>query len=149
MEKKVDVEGDSILSYCQEALKVLTGNVAVPENCPVSSKSDNRLISDRSIIDSENHRLLAVDYLEFLARALGYTNITRQKWTKTLRKVLDQPNIIVEYENLVVTIPGKECPDELVIVGAHYDVQNSFSRCWTGPEKGKTYAVTQGADDNG
>eukprot|EP01123_Difflugia_compressa_P013940 TRINITY_DN6788_c0_g1_i1.p1 TRINITY_DN6788_c0_g1~~TRINITY_DN6788_c0_g1_i1.p1 ORF type:complete len:320 (-),score=56.35 TRINITY_DN6788_c0_g1_i1:31-960(-) len=53
-------------------------------------------------------------------------------------------NIIMS--NFVVTVEGTEIKDKAVIVGAHYDVQNSLSNCWRGSVDG--YVVTSGADDN-
>jgi len=70
---------------------------------------------------------------------MGYQNSVLQSWTHRG----------IDFNNLVVTIEGSdpELKDQIVIVGAHYDVQNSLSGCWRG--KTDEFYATQGADDNG
>jgi Zn-dependent M28 family amino/carboxypeptidase len=53
---------------------------------------------------------------------------------------------LILYGNLVVSVEGTEDKQKAIIIGAHYDVQNSLSSCWRGTTG--RYLVTQGADDN-
>lgn len=151
MEKESSSDDKQLLDFCQTSLKTLCGDLRVPKECPITVPDSGDAILDRSVIFTENHRTLAVDYLEYLARGFGYTDVVRQKFTKTVNTRFGKmKSSEVPYENLVITIRGSEFPLETIILGAHYDVQNSFSKCWTGRESGPdSYVATDGADDNG
>jgi len=95
--------------------------------------------------------------MEELIKRLGYKEIERQEFYRVFNSRSLQSEIPVRFCNLVVTIPATVIPEKkedgekedpkIVVIGAHYDVQNSLSRCWSGNRKGN-YTVTQGADDN-
>eukprot|EP01119_Soliformovum_irregulare_P005717 TRINITY_DN17467_c0_g1_i1.p1 TRINITY_DN17467_c0_g1~~TRINITY_DN17467_c0_g1_i1.p1 ORF type:complete len:311 (+),score=49.02 TRINITY_DN17467_c0_g1_i1:280-1212(+) len=121
----------------RDALLVLCG-----EKLPFETNPD-QFIRDRSVPHSD--RFLAIAYLESIiesiARDSGCTlKLFRQEWTET------HNGKEVPFMNLIVRFAGSVQPDHCIVVGAHYDVQNSLSLCWRGTDE--PYTVTPGADDN-
>jgi len=123
------------LAFIQDTLGVLTGTKPIP-----GTESDPQYIRNRSVCkDNEDDRMKAIDYMESVIRNMGYDQVEKQ----IFNAYEDRPT---QFCNLVVTIPGPS--EDLIVIGGHYDVQNSLSRCWHGT-KGTEFLVTQGADDNG
>jgi len=132
------------VDWMEAILSVLVGS---------QDTDDGELITDRSVNDV-NQRGLAIEYLEQVVRGLGYEDVERQTFTKTkkppkqLHKIKGKDEREVQYNNLIVTLHSDTGnSDDVIVVGAHYDVQNSYSSCWRG--KDKEYVCTAGADDNG
>jgi len=83
-----------------------------------------------------------LDYMTHVVSKMKFTvpvKVETQNW-------LESDTAYIVMGNFVVTVEGTEEKDKAVIVGAHYDVQNSLSSCWRGALG--DYIVTQGADDN-
>ncbi len=65
--------------------------------------------------------------------------------------VTDMDHAIREVPNVVATIPGSEKPDELVVIGAHYDhigTDGEQGHCSPIEKDGTTDKICNGADDN-
>jgi len=97
-------------------------------------------IKDRSVHPEKTQRDLALDYLEYVVNNMKFEVPVKAERQGFLYK----NNIIMS--NFVVTVEGTEVKDKVVIIGAHYDVQNNLSHCWRGCSG--SYTVTSGADDN-
>eukprot|EP01098_Paradermamoeba_levis_P009414 TRINITY_DN3914_c0_g1_i2.p1 TRINITY_DN3914_c0_g1~~TRINITY_DN3914_c0_g1_i2.p1 ORF type:complete len:346 (+),score=112.49 TRINITY_DN3914_c0_g1_i2:103-1038(+) len=125
-------------------MKVLCGRAPVAEALQSNGYS---FIKNRSVSLQENQRDLAVKYLQNLTSSLGFSSeVQIQKKTTYPGGKATDFNLV----NLIVTIPGEgEGKDEgeRIVIGAHYDVQNSLSGCWLGT-KTEGFLVTEGADDN-
>jgi len=128
------IEETSLKQFCYETLHILCGQAPLPNTL--------NTIKDRSVHPSSD-RVLALDYMTEVVRGMEFgvgVSVVQQKWVKETKSGL-------EMANLVVTLEGTENNDEVMLFGAHYDVQNSLSGCWRGSD-GPGYIVTQGADDN-
>jgi len=121
------------MDFVKEVLGVITGNLPVPETDPPV------FIKNRSVCRKDD-RKICLNYLENVVRKLGYDDVVQQSWE----------NDGITYQNLVTTIEGSdpELKKEYIVIGGHYDVQNSESHCWSGT-RSEGFVVTQGADDNG
>eukprot|EP01121_Diplochlamys_sp_Union-15-3_P006288 TRINITY_DN16790_c0_g1_i1.p1 TRINITY_DN16790_c0_g1~~TRINITY_DN16790_c0_g1_i1.p1 ORF type:complete len:346 (-),score=35.73 TRINITY_DN16790_c0_g1_i1:22-1059(-) len=158
MEKPTQTDED--LEFYKNVMEVLCGVKQVPPE--LVDNQTGRFIKDRSITHLPNDRALAIQYLAHVVKQLGYTdeNIYIQKQTlprtsKTLKRTL-----LIDYQNLAVTVPGSDhiLSNEIIYTGAHYDVQNNMSSCWHGDVRvspkassdhiKSQYVATQGADDN-
>lgn len=121
----------------RNAVSVLCG-----EKSPFET-NEKQFIRDRSVPHSD--RFLAIAYLESIIESIALDSgcelkLIRQEWTET------QNGKEIPLMNLIVRFVGNIQPDRCIVVGAHYDVQNSLSLCWRGTEE--PYTVTPGADDN-
>jgi len=109
----------------------------------------NVTIQDRSISPRANQRKESVDYVVAVVRELGFA-VEVQQWQQSAKVKKGSGEVVdVTYRNVVVTVPGFLPVEEqqVIIVGAHHDTQNSLSSCWHG-SKDKGYLPTVGADDN-
>jgi len=66
----------------------------------------------------------ALNYIKYEFEKYGYSADTQ---------IYKADSVDMDFENIIVTIPGTKDKDSIIVIGAHYD----------------TYADTPGADDNG
>eukprot|EP01129_Flabellula_baltica_P006646 TRINITY_DN2507_c0_g1_i1.p1 TRINITY_DN2507_c0_g1~~TRINITY_DN2507_c0_g1_i1.p1 ORF type:complete len:309 (+),score=41.33 TRINITY_DN2507_c0_g1_i1:49-975(+) len=128
------------MDFIKKKMEILIGMNPVPFD-------DNSIISNRSVTYPQyDQRDLVVRFLVHELREIG-VDFYIQSWTVLKKDFINSENYDITYRNVVVEIAGMTNSRDYVLIGAHYDVQNSLSHCWRGTI-GK-YAVTQGADDNG
>lgn len=134
---------EAIWEHCKTWMMVLTGNQALPE----SHFPSQGPIKDRSVRRSDD-RLTALNYLKYVlvnspeGPQLPETQIEVQQFPYKHPRTGNT----VQLANLIVTLPSSTGDTRTLLVGAHYDVQNSQSMCWHGSTD--KYYCTQGADDN-
>jgi len=131
--------------FSYELMSVLTGTKPVPDSQKEIS------IKDRSISPMENQRQESIEYIQREIQKLEFT-CEIQEWDGAYvinRGVFKDAQFKWKYRNVVITIPGTLPPEQqnLIILGAHHDTQNSMSHCWHGTQE-TDYIATVGADDN-
>jgi len=134
-------------NFALEVMSVLTGTKPVPDVVP------EMYIKDRSISPMENQRSEAITYIKTVVPQLGFS-AEIQEWdgkpTIIQKGVYHGAEFVCKYRNVVITVPGtlREKDQQVMVVGAHHDTQNSWSPCWHGKREKDSFLATPGADDN-
>jgi len=141
--ENIQVEDETLWTHCKTWMMVLTGNEALPE----SHFPSEGFIKDRSVRRNDD-RMKALNYLKYVLTVSPEGPLLPESQIEVQEFPYKHPRTgnTVPLANLIVTLPSTTGGDRTLLVGAHYDVQNSQSMCWHGSTD--KYYCTQGADDN-